>query len=241
MFGFMKWLANQMESEDEEDEICDRNLMSSEVARKIGNSKFRNKDYRAAISLYNWALIKAENDKVQAALIYGCRAAAYMESGFYKHCLRNLDLAEPHYPREKIQKLHERRDKCLRLNNNKEDMQLENPPDNFHELSYEANPKLPFFIKALELREDATFGRHLITTRDLKAGDVVAVIENPWNFPDTKDIVVTNACYHCMNVNDLDLIPSEKCKGGEHLDECLLFPHIQISYFQSSSAAANAK
>lgn len=224
---FFQWFG-MMEMEEEQFSRKDRSAMSSSAAaRKVANNEFRNREFQSALSLYNFALIKAGDDKVQAALAYACRAAVYLEVGFYKHCLHNLDLAESHFPSEKISQIHDRRQKCLLLMQSKQDMELENLPDNFHQLSYEANPKLPFFINALELREDETFGRHLITTRDLKAGDVAAVIENPWIFPDTADIVVTNACYHCMKVQDLNLVTGEKCKGGESL--CYEV-HVRYSY-----------
>lgn len=82
-------------------------------------------------------------------------------------------------------------------------------------LSYKANPKIPFFIDALELREDAKNGKHLITTRDLKGGDVIAVIDKPWRAPvSSMKVDYLIGCYTCADTNNGDLIPG-KCQGEE--------------------------
>lgn len=216
MQDFMSFMAHHMgDNYGDEDSIPESMRdASSSKARKLGNRSFRDRDHGDALRYFNWALINAGEDAVQTSMAYLDRAAVYLHLGFYKHCLHNLDLAEPNLPQTKIQKLNERRARCTRLMNNRQEAQID-PPDYFSQLSYPANPKLPFFIDALELRENETFGRHIVTTRDLKAGDVAAVFEKPWNFHDTSEVTVTNGCYHCMKVNDLDLVPGVECRGGE--------------------------
>lgn len=77
---------------------------------------------------------------------------------------KNINLAEKNYSREKIQKLTDRREKCLQLMKTSVEKSFE-PLKNPFSLTYDANPKLPFFIDALKLTENNKFGKHLITGR----------------------------------------------------------------------------
>lgn len=86
-------------------------------------------------------------------------------------------------------------------------------PRNPFKLSYDVNPKLPFFINALEMRENAKFGKHLVTTRNLLAGDVIAVINPHFIVLTKKAIDLVSVCYNCLKINDLDLIVTGGCKG----------------------------
>lgn len=189
MQDFMSFMAHHMGGNNSYEDSIPKSMRgaTSAQARKLANRCFRDRDHGGAIRYYNWALINAGDDAVEASLAHLDRAAVYLNLGFYKHCLHNLDMAEPNLPQSKIQKLNEQRARCTRQMNNRQDAQID-PPDNFSQLSYSANPKLPFFIDALELRENETFGRHIVTTRDLKAGDVAAVFEKPWNFHDTAQV-----------------------------------------------------
>lgn len=80
-------------------------------------------------------------------------------------------------------------------------------------LSYEPNPKIPFFIDGLEPCKNAEYGEHMITTKDLKAGDVIAVMDKPLRMPIfSKFQNHMMGCYTCSDTNNGDLIPG-KCPG----------------------------
>lgn len=164
------------------------------------------------LTQYNKALAIAQNDDVQTSLCYANRSAVYLELEYFKHCLHNIDLAEKNYPKEKIQKLHDRRQQCLNMMNNSVDKAI-HPFTHKFQLSYEPNPKIPFFIDSIQFKEDKTFGKHLITTKKLKAGDVIAVIPDPWRVPIFNlNFDYVYGCYTCFKTNNGDLIPGS-CKG----------------------------
>jgi tetratricopeptide (TPR) repeat protein len=184
----------------------------SDKLREKGNQLYREKKYFAAIVQYNQALSASRDDDSRKSLCFANRSAVYLKLEYFQHCIHNIDLAMPNYPADKIDKLKDRRKKCRAMMKTNVDKAMKVFKHEF-KLSYEPNPKLPFFIDALELREDSTYGNHLITTRDLKAGDVIAVIDKPWRQPAFR-ISQNNmmACYTCADTNNGDLIPG-KCQG----------------------------
>lgn len=194
-------------------EVSDRlDVENSDKFREEGNRLYTQGQFFAAIAQYNKALIYARKDPYRMAMCYSNRSAVYLKLEYFAHCLNNISLAEPHYPKDKIQKLHDRRQQCLVLMAKCDEKSLADLDHDF-KLSYEPNKRLPFFIDAIEMREDDTFGKQLITTRDLKAGDVIAVIDKPLgraiysihqNHP--------MGCYTCFKTNNGDLVPGD-CAG----------------------------
>lgn len=190
-------------------------LRESDKLREEGNKLFKEKKYFPALTQYNKALLFCSDDPSRAALCYGNRSAVYFHLGYLHHCLNNIDLAEPNYPASKIQKLHDRRRQCDELLSESPEVdKAVEPFKHTSKLSYDANEKLPFFIDALQLGNfNDEIGRGLITTCDLKAGDVIAVFDQPMRLP-VNNIAANHilACYHCFKVNNGDLIPGGKCE-----------------------------
>lgn len=170
-----------------------------------------------ALTTYNLALLAPSavlGDDNMRALIYSNRAEAYLKLRYFNNCLNNIQLAETHYPDKdkKIQQLHERRVTCLGMMETRTDCAIE-PLSNPFMLSYESNEKLPFFIDGLQCRENARYGKHLVTTRDLRAGDVIAVVSDCWMVASLSGAAA--ACANCLNVNNFDLMRIDGCKDGE--------------------------
>lgn len=187
-------------------------LQLSDKYRKIGNKLFGEGKFFGAIAQYNKALMCARNEEEQAALCYGNRSAVYLELKFFKHCLHSIDLAEPNFPADKIQRLKDRRQRCFKLMETEVDKTIDSFNHKF-KLSYPANPKIPFFIDALEIKEDPKRGKSLITTIDLKAGDVIAVMDKPWRTPMSNlNVNYLLGCYMCGDAKNGDLIHG-KCRG----------------------------
>lgn len=187
-------------------------LERADECRKKGNDLFNANKYFEALAQYNKALtITRGDDKELSALCYANRSAVYLEMKYFQHCLNNITLAEPHYPADKMQKLHDRRQKCLKLMRTNPDRAMQTFITDI-QLSYEPNSRSPMFIKDLEMKEDSTYGKHLVATRDLKAGDVVAICK-PWVTP-TYDFTADylHGCYTCLNTNNGDLIHGN-CRG----------------------------
>lgn len=193
--------------------IFDNIKLSSDDFRRGGNKQFEAGNYCGALISYNEALVRAGSDKVRAALCYGNRSAAYLQLKCFRLCLNNIDLAEPHFPADKISRLHERRERCLKMMMDSLDRETTKPFGEPMQLSYPANPKLPFFIDAIEMRRDKVFGRQLVTTKDLKAGDVVMLCD--------ENVLLANAsfnafeCGNCMRSNNFNLYKSLECDHSE--------------------------
>lgn len=201
--------------------VREKNAFDSEKLREDANEFYKLGKLFGALALYNAALAFAPNNEVTlASLCYANRSAVYLKLEYYKHCLHNIDLAEQHYPREKIEKLNERREKCVEMMKESND-KARQPFNHTYQLSYAPNPKIPSVIDALQLKMDETSGKYLIITkRDLKAGDVIARFDYLWTVP-INDFSVDYllACYNCLNVNNGDLIPG-KCKGEMRYNSC---------------------
>lgn len=177
-----------------------------------GYKKLKLKDYAGALECFNRALLASgdiqdeEEANMKRAMCYGDRATTYLEMKYFEHCLHNIEL-ESHYSGVTIQN----RMVCLLREQNSADRVIEPVEKNLFKLSYEPNPKLPFFVDALELKEDHMSGKHIITNRDLRAGDVIAIIEDCWIMENRK----IRSCANCLSVNNLDLMFFDDCKKGE--------------------------
>lgn len=84
-------------------------------------------------------------------------------------------------------------------------------------LSYPANPKVPFLIDCLEMRESDEFGRCIMTTRALKPGDIVA-IEDPFCEKMAAEMRYVR-CEYCLREEYRSLIPCDKCTAVMYCSE----------------------
>ena len=188
--------------------------------RNEGNKLFAQRKFEDALLKYNESLCNAEGDE-NLALAFANRSAVYIEMKLYQRCLDNIKLAKGHnYPEEKLAKLQEREARCLEQLM-MQAASIESEPFDFFKLSYKANPKIPFIIDDLELKTNAKYGRHIVTKRDLKVGDIIsfdrAIFKNIQSDPafgrNTKTSNKFNFCHNCFKENHLDLIPCESCNS----------------------------
>lgn len=124
---------------------------------------------------------------------------------------------------ENVNRLRERERKCQEKINNNHKLQLLHEPigHNYLKLSYPCNPKIPFIANCLELKSSEKFGRYVVTNKNLKAGQIIA-IEDPFSKCLLKDACYKYCC-NCLDDNCLNLFPctgctqamfcSEKCHG----------------------------
>lgn len=179
--------------------------------RSDGNDKFARKLFRQAIVDYNQSLCHAETDSCKS-LAYSNRSAVYFEVRKYKLCLENIQLArEFDYPEKKSEKLHDRERKCENLLKLADTSEKSN--EKFFSLSYESHETIPFIVAGIELRSSEKYGNYLITKRDLKTGDVIA-IEEPFVKILDKNFRFER-CANCLKQNNLNLIPCDGCSDGE--------------------------
>jgi SET and MYND domain-containing protein 4 len=140
------------------------------------------------------------------AYAYANRSAVYKELKLHQQCLNNIQLAREHkYPAEKMNILDDREKRCLELI-------VEDDPFDFFKLTYDANPKIPFIIKGVEMKEDEKYGRGIYAKHPLKVGDIIC-IETPFFacFDPGSTVENCNFCCFCLKDNLMDLIPCHDC------------------------------
>lgn len=169
--------------------------------RNSGNDFFNKMEFYGALKCYNQSLCLAENDSLNKALAFANRSAVYMEIGEYEKCFENIQLAKDHkYPSTTIEKLNERERKCLaKLAEQKVQPHIQD----FSELSHTPNEKIPFIAACLQLRENEKYGRHVITDKKLKVGDIISLEPAFVSCPRSPEPY--SRCYYCFKSNMMNL------------------------------------
>lgn len=194
--------------------MCDKK--SNEAAdnlRNDGNLLFNKGKLLEALIAYNRSLCHAAPDTQQVSLILANRSAVYLKAKLYERCLENIELARKHgYPADKLQKLEEREQKCKKWMESHQ-AHPEKDPWNFFKLSYPPNETIPFVVNCLELREDEKYGRFIVTTTNLRPGDVIAIDEPIFKYLDKE--LCAKKCACCLKTNDLSLLPCWFCTNSK--------------------------
>lgn len=92
--------------------------------------------------------------------------------------------------------------------------------EEFFQLSYAASDSNPTFVDCIELQFDDVYRRKIVTTRDLKTGDVIA-IEKPF----FKSLDVNSTSFRCLNcLKSLppqvkDITDCRSCKSAKFCSE----------------------
>lgn len=185
------------------------------ACRVEGNKFYSDRSFHKALLKYNESLCFGSGENL--GLAYANRSAVYFEVKLFEKCLTNIEMAKQNkYPEMNLEVLSKREEKCRAL------MQFETKAtESIFKLSYSANKKLPFVIDSLELRENKKYGRHIITNKSLRAGDIVA-IEQPFccvllsesKFVKLPESNIYQRCANCLKDNAFDLIPCLLCCRG---------------------------
>lgn len=195
----------------------------AEKTRNKGNKLFVEKSYFDALLNYNESLCYAECGSEAIGLAYANRSAVYYEMKLFDNCLRNIELARHNgYPPKNIQILDKRAQKCLQQIENGGEVKRDDDPFDFIKLSNEINTSLPFVSNSLQLRRSEKFGRYIVTSKDLKVGDIVA-IEQPYfkviktdsRYEGCEELNKYQRCTYCLRSNLLDLIPCATCSSSK--------------------------
>lgn len=175
--------------------------------RLKGDGFVNSNQFPEALLCYNESLCHSESNE-EKALTYSRRAEIYLKTGNWQHCLENIKLSRDHQKEEKkITSVDELEVKCQNLMKPTNEEAKDNP-GNFFKLSYPANKNIPFIADCLELKKDSTFGRYVVTNRDLKPGDFVAIEDS--FFKHLKKDQCYKRCRQCLTANMYNLIP---CPG----------------------------
>lgn len=217
-----------------------KDASKSKELRVKGNELFslKNRDYVKALEFYNQSICFAESGDEDLAIGYANRSAIYFEWKKYELCLENIELAKANgYPERLSSKLFKRENECklaLDENNARKDASDDSDDDEVllaPKLSYKPHPKVPFIAEHLELRENEELGRHIVATRDLTVGKVIAIEESfcSWTLP----CVRYQRCANCMEECDFSLIPCESCTAAMFCSqECMKEAHEKFHRFE---------
>lgn len=190
-----------------------KNNSTANQFRLVGNQHYKSCRFNEALVCYNRSLCHAIPGSEEFSVAIANRSAVYMELGEFELCLENIKLAiDCGYPKQKLDNLLKRQEKCLDMLEVLEVDPNANPW-NFFKLSHPPNEKIPFVSNCVELRESKKFGRYLITTKALKTGDIIC-IEEPFH----KFILNSSRFTHCANClksEKLNLFPCCECDYSE--------------------------
>lgn len=180
-----------------------------------GNSLYEKRQHCEAILSYNRSLCFAEPETQIASLCYGKRSLVYFDLKEYELCLANIELSIGDNPVDQTVKFDDLKSECSRAMKSYRRAPDEDPM-NFFKLSYPANEKLPCLSDCLEMRVNKKFGRHIISTRNLNVGDIIAVTDFSFIFFDKRARL--HHCSHCASSSTkLSLIPCTGCAKGKNL------------------------
>lgn len=191
----------------------------SEKLRTEANRLYVQKRFYDALLKYNESLCHAELESENMGLAYANRAAVYFEMKLYDKCLSNIAMAkQSHYPEKNFEVLKKREEKCLELMRRHKDETTTNDALDFFKLSYPSSKQLSFVANCLELKVNAKYGRHVLTNRALKPGDIVAIDEPTFKVIKADSRYSTcfesntfQRCENCLSENLLSLIPCASC------------------------------
>lgn len=184
---------------------------SNELAMKHrlkGNELFKDRKYFSALCAYNESLCHAETNSGDLGLAFANRSAVFLEIEEFGLCQENIKLAKEFgYPRSKFKKLERREKHCYgRIENKSREL-------NLLQLAQKFNTKYPFIAESLTLRESFEFGRHIVTDKALKTGEIVA-IDRPFC-----GLLLSKCqmkrCINCLRQFKMNIFPCNKCSSGE--------------------------
>jgi SET and MYND domain-containing protein 4 len=183
----------------------------------LGNDKFVERNYFEALLYLNKSLCFAQSPET-SAMTFAVRATVYLKLKFYDRCLTNIRLSRNAF---KIEHKHFTTYLDIAEKQCRDELPAQTKASDsytalvsdFLKLSYPANPKLPFAAECLELKENKKFGRHIVTNRNLKAGDIIAITPNIYNFINKE--ARFHHCSSCLRSNDMNLFPCPGCPNGK--------------------------
>lgn len=142
------------------------NYRDAEIATNLrheGNSYYNRWEFFEALEMYNRSLCAAFPGSQECASVFANRSAVYFHANELQLCLENIQLARK-CGYQKRDLLDGREERCMKLMKKHQPGPDDNPWD-FFKLSYKANKKIPFAVNCLELRNNTTYGNHIITNR----------------------------------------------------------------------------
>lgn len=180
--------------------------------RVRGNERYKEKRWRAAMESYSQSLRFAEIGTENVGLAYANRSACFFRLQKYSQCITDIELAlVNNIPEKLIPKLEDRKQLCV----NEIEKGFRCAADPEPKLSYAPNEKFSCLANVLELRTNATFGRHIVAKCDIAAGKTIFLEENFVNSFDVTDRIWCSTCLMPMK----NFIPCQNCTDAMFCDE----------------------
>ncbi|KAG5671091.1 hypothetical protein PVAND_001305 [Polypedilum vanderplanki] len=182
--------------------------------RTMGNTHFKKCEFFEALECYNKSLCCSRKNSIDMGLAYGNRSAVYKELKLYHIAIENINKAKnSNYPKEKLSKLEERAKASIKCIEEDNLIYLDQPivPD-FLKITQATNPNHLTIAGCLKLKHDDVYGQCVITDKDLKTGEIVA-IEKPFS----KCLLFSHAykrCSNCLCQNFMNLEPCDHCSSA---------------------------
>lgn len=175
--------------------------------REDGKTLFADGKYFEAMMQFNNALKLAKNESDELGLAYANRSSCFFYLNMLAECMTDIELAtKSNYPAHLLDKLEDRVKMCTQL------IKLIEPNTNeFREpfLDFDENGEFPGVADCLEIQENDAFGRHVVTTCDLKIGQTV-LVEPAYSIVPYSKSEGHSRCAHCSKQYQ-NFIPCERC------------------------------
>ncbi|CAG9857062.1 unnamed protein product [Phyllotreta striolata] len=205
-----------------------KNDRTSATTRERGNEHFKRRRLKDAIDSYTQSLAHAETPQNYSKALAN-RSAALFELQLYPECLTDIDRAlENGYPDDLKPKLLRRKDNALKLLESKT-----YPP---YYLPVPVIPE-PFKSKSIECASDSieiatspSQGRHIIATRDIQIGEVLAV-EEPYSSLLSSEYYIH--CHECLKLC-YNLLPCSKCTEVFYCDDACRTEALEYHQYECS-------
>lgn len=195
--------------------IVKKSDKTADMMRRKALNLISKGELHESLILLNKSLCLAELKSKITAEIYKNRAEVFYELNFFDKCLHDISLARSCRCISINDELKELEQNCFE---NLDQQVEEKNPWEFFKLSHKSHSHVPFVVDCLEVRRDEHFGRHVVTTRELAAGEILAIEEPFFRYlktdPDDIEYPETNAfnyCTNCLNDNHLNLVPCPGC------------------------------
>ena len=175
--------------------------------------------YKDALKAFNKSLCYSPQSANRGSL-YSHRAKAYMNSELFEMALMNIQLAEEcgiGHSLRNLKKICIEKTNCDASSSVATEMH-----DEIMKLSYDCNAKFPSVVKFIKMENNRKYGRHIIATKPLVAGDIIAIEDPFWQAMLSKELQINSSedeccyhrCYHCFQDNFMNLIPCDTCELG---------------------------
>lgn len=185
----------------------------AKTAREQGKILFAQGKYIEAMNQFSTGLSAAKNGTSEVGMAFANRSACFLRLNMLDECLFDIEMAKKsNYPKDLIPKLDERAAKCKNLMND-EQFQWEKYSVREPKLSFSEHTKFDGVADCLKIHQNSKFGRHIITTCDLKIGQTI-LVEKPFSiFMERFYSNGHRRCLHCFK-DCMNFITCSNCVGA---------------------------